>query len=201
MNILFIGPQGSGKGTQAKIVSEKLGIPHVSTGDLLRDIRGGLKKEVESYINHGKLVPDELILRILNERILKSDCDEGFILDGFPRNLRQVKLLEDIMDVDKVIEIHISDEVAMNRVSGRRNCKSCGAIYNVETNPKPKNESICDKCGGELFQRNDDTEKAVTKRLKIYHKETEPILEKYDSVRIDGEQDIDKVTQDLLKVL
>jgi adenylate kinase len=201
MRLIFVGPQGCGKGTQAKMIAEKKGICHISTGDLLRAVEGDLKEEVEAYTNEGNLVPDELIVRILKERISQEDCRGGLILDGFPRNLNQVEELRKITDIDKVVEISISDEESVRRISGRRGCKNCGAIYNVNSSPVPEVKGVCDKCGGELFQRADDNEEALRERLKIYHEETEPILEKYDFVRIDGEQDIEKVTEDIMKEL
>jgi len=201
MKLIFVGPQGCGKGTQAKIVAERLGICHLSTGDMLRAVTGGLAEEIKSYTDEGNLVPDELIVRILEERIMKSDCDDGFILDGFPRNIAQADELDKIMDVDKVIEISISDDESVRRISGRRNCSECGAIWNINTSPKPRDESVCDNCGGELIQRVDDNEESLRKRLEIYHRDTEPILKKYDSVNINGEQDIEKVTEDILSAL
>jgi len=199
--LIFVGPQGCGKGTQAKVVAEKLGLCHISTGDLLRAVTGGLKEEVDSYMSTGALVPDELIVRILKERVMQSDCDNGFILDGFPRNIAQAEELDKIMDIDKVIEIAISDDESVLRISGRRNCPSCGAIWNVNTSPKPQDEIKCDKCGAELIQRADDNEESLRKRLEIYHRDTEPILDKYTSVKIDGEQSIEKVSEDVLAAL
>jgi len=201
MKLIFVGPQGCGKGTQAKIVAEKLGICHISTGDMLRAATGNLAKEIKSYTDGGNLVPDELIVRILKERVNEGDCDAGFILDGFPRNVSQAKELDKIMDIDKVIEIAISDDESVRRIGGRRNCSGCGAIWNVNTAPTPKNPDNCDNCGGKLIQRVDDNEESLRKRLEIYHKDTEPILKKYDSVRINGEQDIEKVTKDILAAL
>lgn len=201
MRLIFVGPQGSGKGTQAGILSEKLDIAHISTGDLLRDTKGKLKTEIDSCINNGKLVPDELIIKILKKRILRKDCKNGFILDGFPRNLSQAEALSKIMDIDKVVEITISDKEAIRRISGRRVCKKCDAIYNIATSPKPKKKNVCDECGGKLYQRKDDTKKALKKRLKIYHRDTEKILSYYKSVKIDGEHPIDKVSKGILKVV
>lgn len=200
--IIFIGPQGSGKGTQAKIISEELKIPHISTGDLFRALEGKLKEEVDSYINKGQLVPDELTVRILKERISKPDCRAGFILDGFPRNAVQAKLLEKITKIDKVIEIDISDELAIERISSRISCKKCGAVYNLITNP-PKRKDICDRCQGELYRRADDNPDAIKKRLETYHKETQPILEMYKDilVTIDGDQEIDKISMDIMEEL
>lgn len=197
MRIVFIGPQGSGKGTQAKIISEKLSIPHISTGDLLRNLEGELKKQVDGYMMKGVLVPDKLMIKILKERISKQDCKNGFILDGFPRNLKQAEELEKEIKIDMYFEIGINDEDAVKRLSGRRNCRNCGAIYNLNTYPKPKSDGICDKCGGELFQREDDKEEAIKKRLKVYHKDTEQIIKKYKAVKINGEQEIEKVAQEI----
>ena len=201
MKLIFVGPQGSGKGTQAKVVAEKLGLCHISTGDLLRATEGELRAEIKSYTDEGNLVLDELVVRILKERVLRDDCEKGFILDGFPRNVAQAEELDKIMDVDKVIEIVISDDESVRRICGRRNCPGCGIIWNVNTSPKPKDESKCDKCGAELIQRVDDNEESLRKRLEIYHRDTEPILERYDSVRVDGEQSIEKVSEDVLGAL
>lgn len=200
MNLVFTGVQGSGKGTQAKIVSEKLGMPHISTGDLLRNSQGKLKKEIDSYISFGKLVPDSLMINVLNERVSGNDYLEGFILDGFPRNLKQAEELDKIVQINKMIEVHISDEEARRRIRGRWNCRKCEAIYNTFTLPKPKIERYCDKCNEPLYQRDDDSNDSfVNKRIEIYHKETEPVLAYYHSIRINGEQGIEKVTKDILK--
>lgn len=201
MKLIFIGPQGSGKGTQAKIISEKIGFPHISTGDLLRNIQQPLKQEVDNYMNKGNLIPDELMLRILKQTINSPYCEVGFILDGFPRNLEQAKELEKITSIDKFIEISISDNEAIKRISGRRNCNQCGKIYNIHTSPKPKQDNLCDNCKIQLTQRADDTEEAVKKRLEIYHTNTEPILNHYPSIKINGEQEINQVTKDILKKL
>jgi adenylate kinase len=201
VNIIFIGPQGSGKGTQAKIISEELGIVHISTGDLFRGLtKGELKEEVDSYINKGSLVPDEVTIKILRERISKEDCKKGFILDGFPRNVAQADLLDKITKIDKVVEINIKDELAIKRISSRLSCKKCGAVYNLETNP-PKRQDICDKCQGELYRRADDNPEAIKKRLETYYKETKPVLKKYESVliTIDGSQEIDKIADQILE--
>jgi adenylate kinase len=201
MRIVFLGPQGSGKGTQAKIISKILNVPHISTGDLLRNEKGDLRNQIDGYILKGHLVPDELIIEILKERISKPDCKKGFILEGFPRNLKQADKLEKSNEIDKYFEIFINDEEAVKRTSGRRNCKNCQAIYNVNTAPKPLVNGKCDKCNGDLFQREDDKAEAIKKRLEIYHNETEPIVGKYDIIRINGDQDIEKVTHDILDFL
>jgi adenylate kinase len=198
MKIIFIGPQACGKGTQAKILSKKLNIAHISTGDLFRSLDGELKQEVDATINQGNLVPDELTVKILKERLNQSDAEQGFILDGFPRNMNQAKLLETITQPEKIIEITLPDQEAIRRLSGRLNCKSCGAIFNKFTNP-PKQENICDNCQGELAQRGDDKEDAVKKRLTTYHNETEPILEYYGEkvIKINGEQPIEDIAKEI----
>lgn len=197
MILLMFGPQGCGKGTQAKILSEKFNIPHVSTGDLFRSIGGGFKERVDKIINQGNLVPDELTLEILKERISKEDCKNGFILDGFPRNLNQAKELEKILPIDLVLEISIPDEESISRISGRRICSSCKAGFNLLTSPKPKREDRCDFCGAKLVARKDDTAEAVRKRLETYHKETEPVLEFYGEKvsRIQGLGSIDEISK------
>jgi len=202
MKIIFIGPQGSGKGTQAKIISEELNIPHISTGDLFRSLEGKSKEEVDSFVYKGQLVPDELTVKILKERISKPDCREGFILDGFPRNLNQAKLLEIITKIDKVILINITNALAIERISSRISCKKCGAVYNTITN-LPKRKDICDRCGGELYRRADDNLQAIKKRLQTYHNETKPILEMYKDklITIEGAQEIDKISMDIIEVL
>ena len=201
MNIIFAGAQGSGKGTQAKILSEKMKIPHISTGDLLRNAEGELKKEVEEYMQSGKLVPDTLMLNILKERLSKEDCKSGFILDGYPRNLNQAQELAKITKIDNVFNIEISDEEAIKRLSGRWSCKNCGAIYNTVTGPKSSKEKVCDKCQSSLVQRADDKEEAIKARLKIYHEETKPIFKFFNTIKVNGEQDIEKVTQDIEKAI
>jgi adenylate kinase len=202
MNLIFIGIQGSGKGTQAQIVSKELGLCHISTGDLVRGATGELKEEISTYMNFGKLVPDELITKLLSERIKGDDCRKGIILDGYPRNVKQIKLLDSILKIDKVIEIRISDEEAIKRMKGRWNCKKCNLSYNYATMPKPKVLGICDKCSGKLEQRKDDSDdRAIEERLKIYKEETFPILEHYKHNFVNGEQTIKQVTEDIIKIL
>jgi adenylate kinase len=199
MKLVFIGPQGSGKGTQAKRIAAKIGACHVSTGDLLRNAEGDLKKEVESVMDKGELVGDDLIIKILKDRLSKPDCQGGYILDGFPRNSVQAEALKDIAEVDRVIEIVISDDESVRRVLGRRNCEKCGAIFNVNTSPKPKVEGVCDFCGGKLFARKDDNEEALRKRLAVYHKETQAVLKMFRFARIDGMKSIDEVENEILE--
>lgn len=200
MRLLFMGMAGSGKGTQAKIVSERLYIPHISTGDLLRGAKGELRKEIDSYIVKGMLVPDELMFRVLQERLDLGNYRGGFILDGYPRNIAQAKKLDEITSIDNVIEIVIIDEEAIIRAVYRENCPKCGEGYNTKTNPSKKT-GVCDKCSSVLSRRADDNENAMRKRIERYHKETEPILKHYNSARVNGEQKIEKVTKDILRAL
>ncbi|MBU1104106.1 MAG: nucleoside monophosphate kinase [Nanoarchaeota archaeon] len=200
MKLILIGPQGSGKGTQAKLLASKLGVPHISTGDLLRGATGKLRAKIDSYIVAGNLFPDELMLEILEKRFSEEDCKNGWILDGFPRNLKQAKMLDEITRVDKVVEISISDEEAVRRLGGRVSCEKCGAGFNLVTMP-PQDSEKCDKCGGKLVQRADDTEEAIRKRLEIYHRETEPILTRYESVKINGEKSAEEVQKDIQREL
>jgi len=201
MKLIFLGKQGSGKGTQGKIIADKLGIFHISTGDLLRSATGKIKLEIDSYINKGNLVPDELIFKILKERLHDKETQEGFILDGFPRNLEQAKELEKITKIDKVVDIDILDNEAVKRLSARWSCPKCKTSYNYVTSPKPKKKGICDFCNISLIHREDDKKEAIRKRLEIYHRETEPLLVFYKNilVKINGKQEINKVTEYLLK--
>jgi adenylate kinase len=199
MKLIFVGPQGSGKGTQAKIIARKLELEHLSTGDLLRNSDGELKKEANKYINSGKLVPDNIIVAMLSEKI-NSLGDRGFILDGFPRNINQALELDKITKIDKVVVIEISDEEAVDRIINRVSCSQCGSVFNLKTNP-PQAEGFCDFCNSPLMKRSDDNEDALKKRLEIYHSETEEIIKHYSTIKINGEQEIDKVTEDILKYI
>ncbi len=206
MKLIFVGKQGSGKGTQAKKVSKEFTTPHISTGDMLRNAEGDLKSKVESYMEKGELVPDKIIVGVLSERIKKEDCNNGFILDGFPRTELQAKELSEVTDIDKVVRIYISNEESIKRLSGRVHCNKCGANYNLNTQPKPKNESTCDKCGGELIRRKDDNPEAIKERLENYQEKIKQVFEYYNElnveiIEIDGEQDINKVTEEILKKL
>ena len=200
MNIIFVGVQGSGKGTQAKIVASKLGVCHISTGDLVRSATGDLKIMIDEIINKGGLVPNELVLNVLKKRMTLEDCNEGIILDGFPRNLEQAKLLDQDVEVDLVVEIKISDKESIRRLSGRVSCEDCGEGYNTVTAPRPKDLEKCDQCGGSLVRRLDDNEEAITKRIKTYHDETEPVLDFYEDkvISINGERGIEKISKDIL---
>lgn len=204
--ILLFGPQGSGKGTQGEMLADFLHIPLVVTGNIFRKNIGeetelGLK--AKEFINKGELVPDQITIAMIADRLMDSDCREGFILDGFPRNIAQADALDSITDISHVLLINISDAEAVKRISGRRACLQCGATYHIKYKP-PLKENICDKCSQEIVQRDDDTEEALKKRLEIYHQESEPILEKYQDKnilhKIKGEQSIEQVWQDVKKV-
>ena len=209
MKIMLFGPQGAGKGTIGAMMSEKYNIPLLSAGQMLRDaMKEGTEvgKIAEKYINEGNLVPPEVITDVIKERITKDDCKNGFILDGFPRNLKQAELFGDKMDeINYMIEFEAPKEVLIHRLTGRRTCKNCGAIYNIfpDCAPNPKEEGKCDKCGGELYQREDDTEEAIKKRLDIYKEETEPILQRYKDrvIRIDAGDNPDAIFERVVKVL
>ncbi len=182
MNIIFLGAPGAGKGTQAEIVSERLAIPTVSTGNI---IRAALKNETamglkaRAYIEAGDLVPDDVVIGIIKERLAEEDCKNGFILDGFPRTIPQAKALDDMgVTIDKVIEIDVDDQAIINRMSGRRVCTNCGSSYHTEYKP-PVSEGICDACGGTLVRRSDDAPETVTERLAVYHEKTEPLKAYY----------------------
>lgn len=207
LNIVIIGPQGSGKGTQANLIAAKYKIANISTGEMFREAvknQTDLGKAVKAIIDRGDLVPDDLTNELVKERLSKDDCQFGFILDGYPRNLSQAEYLLTHQKITHVLEIWISDEEAIKRISGRRICSNCGATYHVLYNP-PKQENICDRCGGKLTQRDDDNEKSVKQRLKIYHQETESIISFFQKknllYRINGEQRIPDVARDVYSVL
>ena len=187
LNIILMGPPGAGKGTQAKILTAKYDIPHISTGDMFREaIKQGtpLGKLAASYINDGHLVPDDVTIGLVKERLSQEDCAKGYLLDGFPRTIPQAEALEKITaeinrKIEYVINIDTPKEELVNRICGRRVCKKCGAPYHI-INVKPQVDGVCDICGGELIQRPDDNEEALTIRLDAYNKQTQPLLEYYD---------------------
>ena len=204
MRIILLGPPGAGKGTQAKTITGELGIPHISTGDILRkaiEEKTPLGLKAKEYMDKGHLVPDDLMIDLIKERIKKKDCEKGFLLDGFPRTIPQAQALEELSPIDKVIKIKIENDVAIERLSGRRTCKRCGAMYHVIYIP-PRKEGICDRCGGELIIRDDDREEAILKRLEVYRKETRPLIEYYRKkgllAIIDGGRRKEEVTRNLL---
>ncbi len=187
MKIIMLGAPGAGKGTQAQLIADKYGIPHVSTGDIFRaNIKNGteLGMEAKKYMDQGLLVPDELTVRILLDRVAKEDCKDGYVLDGFPRTIPQAEVLDQALTergdrIDFAIDVDAPDENIVKRMSGRRACLACGATFHVEHIP-PKQEGICDRCGQELVLRDDDKEETVQKRLDVYHEQTQPLLAYYE---------------------
>lgn len=212
MNILFMGPPGAGKGTQAERIVSEFRIPHISTGDAFRQAMSQgtpLGVQAKSYVDQGLLVPDEITNGIVKERLQNPDCAKGFLLDGFPRTIAQAEALDGMLAemgrrIDHVINLTVDRKLLLGRLTGRRICKSCGATYHVLFNPS-RVENVCDKCSGELYQRSDDTEEKVGTRLDEYAKKTAPLLEYYDKKgilrQVDGEQDIDKVTAEISSLL
>jgi adenylate kinase len=182
MNLILLGAPGAGKGTQAEVICDTLKIPAISTGNILREaVKTGTKLglEAKSYMDSGSLVPDEVVIRILKDRIAAEDCKTGFILDGFPRTVPQAEALENMgVVIDKVIEIYVPDEKIQQRLSGRRVCEKCGASYHIEYKPM-KNSGVCNKCGGNVIQRKDDEPATILERLKVYHTQTAPLKEFY----------------------
>ncbi len=205
MNLILLGAPGAGKGTQAELLMEKLHIPSVSTGNMLREaIANGtdLGKEAKQYMDGGLLVPDELILGIVAERVAQPDCKNGFILDGVPRTLAQAEALDAKgVKIDHVVSIEIADSVIEGRMTGRRVCSKCGASFHIVANP-PKTEGVCDSCGGELVIRKDDAPETVRKRLEVYHASTEILKDYYRKqnklVMVEGNQSIEGANEDIL---
>ena len=212
MNIILMGVPGAGKGTQASEIVKKFPIPHISTGDMFRKAikdETDLGKEAKSYMDRGELVPDEVTVGIVKERISEDDAKKGFLLDGFPRTIDQAEALNDIMselgrNIDAVINIEVPEEELMNRLTGRRICEKCGTTYHLVFNP-PKVDGICDIDGGKLYQREDDNPETVSNRLNVNVKQSKPILEYYNEKgvlkNIDGAKDIDDVTKDVIDIL
>ena len=212
MHILLMGPPGAGKGTQAAELVKAFAIPHISTGDMFRAaIKEGtaLGREAKGYMDQGKLVPDSVTIGTVRERLAKDDCKNGFILDGFPRTVEQADALDGILKelglkLTRVLNINVPAADLIERATGRRICKQCGATYHVKFNP-PKKEGICDACGGELFQRADDTAETMKNRLSVYEASTKPLIDYYEKAgiytEVDGRQAIDKVTADLISTL
>jgi len=181
MNLIFLGAPGAGKGTLATLLSKEYGIPQISTGDLFRAaVKEGseLGKQVQGIMEKGELVPDSLTVELVKERLAKPDAQEGYILDGFPRTVAQADALAEFQKIDAVINFSISDELVIRRLSGRRVCRSCGAIYHIENMP-PKVEGKCDRCGGELYIRDDDKIDSIKNRLRVYKDQTEPLIAYY----------------------
>lgn len=212
MKIIMLGAPGAGKGTQAQMIAEKYHLPHVSTGDIFRaNIKNGtaLGKEAKSYMDKGVLVPDELTVKILLDRVAQEDCKNGYILDGFPRNIPQAEVLDKALaelgdKIDVAIDMEVPDENIIKRMMGRRACTSCGATYHIENVP-PQKEGICDKCGETLILRDDDKEETVKNRLSVYHEQTQPLIDFYTKKgilkTIDGTKDMMDVFREITEIL
>ncbi len=212
MNLILLGAPGAGKGTQAKAIVDKYGIPQVSTGDMLREaVNKGteLGKQAKEYMDKGELLPDEIVIGIVKERLKQDDAQKGFILDGFPRTIKQAEELDKIlselnMKLDAVINVTVPEDEVVRRIVNRRSCRNCGAVYHLIFKP-PNEEGKCDYCGGELYQRDDDKEETVKDRYNVYRQQTEPLIEYYSKQglvkNVDGTKNIDEVTQDVLDIL
>ena len=212
LRTILLGPPGAGKGTQAAKIVEKFNIPHISTGDIFRDnIKKGtdLGKKAQEYMNRGELVPDDLVIEIATTRLLEDDCKNGFLLDGFPRTVYQAEKLDEFLaahgqKLDKVIDIEVEKDELITRLTGRRVCKKCGASYHVVNIP-PTKDGICDICGGDLFQRDDDTVETVENRIEVYNKQTLPLVDYYKKAgvlfEIDGTLGLEVVFAEIAKAL
>ena len=208
MKIILLGAPGAGKGTQAEVICNRYNIPAISTGNIIREaLKTGTEMglKAKSYMESGALVPDEVVIGIIKERIVKDDCKDGFILDGIPRTIPQAEALDKMgIVIDKVIDIEVPDEKIINRMSGRRVCEKCGASYHLEYK-KPKVEGICDACSGTLIQRKDDHPDTVKSRLDVYHSETEPLKDYYEKqgklTVVEGQEEIEDTTRLLIEAL
>ncbi|MBC7330638.1 adenylate kinase [bacterium] len=210
--VILLGAPGAGKGTHAKRLSSLLGIPHISTGDIFREEmekNSELGQEVRRYVESGELVPDDVVNLIVKNRLSQDDCKKGFILDGYPRTLQQAETLEQILKelslpLKKVINLVVSEEEIIRRLSGRRICRNCGAIFHIINMP-PKKEGICDYCGGELYQRDDDKPEAIRHRLAVYHRQTEPLIRFYEEkgllVNVNCEVPLEQSVDEIVKIL
>jgi len=212
LRLILLGPPGAGKGTQAEFIVEKYGVPHISTGDIFRkNIKEGtsLGTRAKAYMDRGELVPDALVVEIVEDRLKEADCKNGFLLDGFPRTEFQAEQLDGVLEkigvsLDAVLNIKVNPELLIERAVGRRICKNCGATFHIVNNPT-KVADVCDKCGGPLYQRSDDVEETVKNRINVYMKETAPLIQYYETrgklIDIDGEQDIKVVSDAIVKAL
>ncbi len=212
MRVILMGPPGAGKGTQADLLINKLGILHISTGDMFRKAlkeKTSLGLEAKKYMDAGELVPDNVTVGIVKERLAEPDCTKGFLLDGFPRTIPQADALGSTLEelgvsLDKVINIAVDRDVLLQRLTGRRVCKECGATFHVAFNP-PKAKDVCDDCGGGLYQRSDDTVETVNNRLLVYEEQTAPLIDYYRKkdllLEVNGDQEVEQVTDDILRAL
>lgn len=207
MNLIFLGAPGAGKGTHAEILSKDLNIPAISTGNIIRDaLKSGTEmgRKAKAYAEAGKLVPDDIVIGIIRERLAKGDCGKGFILDGFPRTIPQAEALDKMVKIDRVIDIEVTEDLVLSRLSGRRVCNKCGASYNIRTK-KPKAEGICDVCGSALVQREDDRPETVKARLRVYHEQTEPLVDYYRAKGllsvVNGSNNIPQTERDILNAV
>ena len=212
MRIVLLGPPGAGKGTQAEFIAKKFNLPHISTGDIFRKNikdKTSLGLKAKEYIDKGLLVPDEVTVSIVEERLKQDDCKEGFLLDGFPRTVAQADALDNVLnsidcELEYVLNIIVPDKAIIDRITGRRVCPVCGMTYHINFNP-PKAEGKCDKCGERLIQRPDDSYETIVKRLAVYKSQTEPLIQYYSRKKIlediNGEQDIGQVFKDICKIL
>ena len=212
MKIVMLGAPGAGKGTQAKQIAAKYGVPHISTGDIFRaNLKAGteLGKKAKVYMDQGQLVPDSLTLELIMDRFSQEDCKNGYVLDGFPRTIPQAEALTKALTkngdkLDYAVNVEVPDENIINRMSGRRACAKCGGTFHIKYNPT-KQEGICDLCGGELYIRDDDKPEIVEKRLKTYHEQTQPLIDYYSKEgilkEVDGTRDVEKVFEEICKIL
>ena len=208
MKLILLGAPGAGKGTQAEILCDRLNIPTISTGNMIREaMKSGTEMglKAKEYAENGKLVPDEVVIGIVDERLRMDDCQNGFILDGFPRTIPQAEALDRMgIIIDRVVDINVPDEVITRRVSGRRACLDCGSTYHIETK-KPQVDGICDRCGSTLVQRKDDLPETVQERLHVYHAQTEPLRDYYAAAGkllvVDGQQGIQEIAEQTLELL
>lgn len=213
MKVIMLGPPGAGKGTQAKRIIEKYGIPHISTGDILRKNvkeQTDLGRRAQAYMDDGNLVPDEVVIGMVNDRLFEPDCSKGFILDGYPRNLDQAEALSETLigmdghDIDVVLDLSVDTELLVNRVTGRRTCRECNSMFHVEYSPS-RMPDVCDKCGGRLYQREDDREETIIRRLEVYEEQANTLRYYYSTLgalrMVNGSQDVDDITQTIFEML
>lgn len=209
MKIILLGAPGAGKGTQAAIINKRLNIPMVSTGNIIRDaMKFGTQMGIEAkkYVDKGQLVPDDVVIGIVKDRISENDCRDGFILDGFPRTIAQARALDSMeIEIDKVISIEVEDDLIYNRMAGRRVCSSCGATYNINTDCRPKVDGICDACGKSLVHRKDDDLATVKERLQVYYRQTEPLKDYYKKkgvlLEIDGGKPLKETSTEIIEII